>query len=123
MIPSSAPTAKHCNAITSQKNSGLSYLETNAKAHLYPHRSKAVEQLQRHQCECNHHNKYYRYHLHWRKTSDFKLMKDGQLVGYCEVKSLFDLESMENPPEGEMAVRKNLPFYRKLGQHVRGATR
>jgi hypothetical protein len=28
MIPSSAPTAKHCNAITSQKNSGLSYLET-----------------------------------------------------------------------------------------------
>jgi len=28
MIPSSAPIAKHCNAITSQKKSGLSYLET-----------------------------------------------------------------------------------------------
>ena len=55
------------------------------------------------------------------KTPDFKLMKDGQLVGYCEVKSLFDPEALEDPPEGAMAVRKNLPFYRKLGQHVRGA--
>jgi large subunit ribosomal protein L30 len=57
------------------------------------------------------------------KTPDFKLMKDGQLVGYCEVKSLLDPETMEDPPEGDMAVRKNLPFYRKLGQHVRGAVK
>jgi large subunit ribosomal protein L30 len=57
------------------------------------------------------------------KTPDFKLMKDGELVGYCEVKSLFDPEALEDPPEGAMAVRKNLPFYRKLGQHVRGAVR
>ncbi|MGY3692198.1 ribosomal protein L30 [Bradyrhizobium sp. USDA 3240] len=55
------------------------------------------------------------------KTPDFKLMKDGQLVGYCEIKSLFDPGVIEDPPEGEMAVRKNLPYYRKLGQHLRGA--
>jgi hypothetical protein len=55
------------------------------------------------------------------KTPDFKLMKDGQLVGYCEIKSLFDPGVMEDPPEGEMAVRKNLPYYRKLGQNVRAA--
>lgn len=55
------------------------------------------------------------------KTPDFKLMKDGELVGYCEVKSLFDPEALEDPPEGTMAVRKNLPFYRKLGQNIRSA--
>lgn len=55
------------------------------------------------------------------KTPDFKLMKDDVLVGYCEVKSLFDPDALEDPPEGAMAARKNLPFYRKLGQHVRGA--
>jgi hypothetical protein len=55
------------------------------------------------------------------KTPDFKLTKNGELVGYCEVKSLFDPEALEDPPEGATAVRKNLPFYRKLGQHVRGA--
>jgi hypothetical protein len=55
------------------------------------------------------------------KTPDFKLMKDSDLVGYCEMKSLFDPEALEDPPEGTMAVRKNLPFYRKLGQQVRGA--
>ncbi|MGA7808156.1 hypothetical protein, partial [Bradyrhizobium sp.] len=55
------------------------------------------------------------------KTPDFKLVKDGELVGYCEVKSLFDPEVLEDPPEGAMALRKNLPFYRKVGQHVRGA--
>jgi large subunit ribosomal protein L30 len=55
------------------------------------------------------------------KTPDFKLMKDGELVGYCEVKSLFDPEVLQDPPEGAMAVRKNLPFYRKLGQNIRGA--
>ncbi len=56
------------------------------------------------------------------KTPDFKLMKDGALVGYCELKSLFDFEVLEGPPEGGMAVRRNLPFYRKLGQHIRGAS-
>jgi hypothetical protein len=49
-------------------------------------------------------------------------MKNGQLIGYCELKSLFDFEAIEDPPEGGMAVRKNLPFYRKLGQHIRGAS-
>ena len=57
------------------------------------------------------------------KTPDFKLMKGGQLIGYCEVKSLFDPEVLKDPPEGATAVRKNLPFYRKLGQHVRGAVK
>jgi large subunit ribosomal protein L30 len=56
------------------------------------------------------------------KTPDFKLVKNGQLIGYCELKSLFDFEVIEDPPEGGMAVRKNLPFYRKLGQHIRGAS-
>jgi ribosomal protein L30 len=56
------------------------------------------------------------------KTPDFKLMKDGELVGYCELKSLFDFEALEDPPEGGMAVRRNVPFYRKLGQHIRGAS-
>jgi ribosomal protein L30 len=55
------------------------------------------------------------------KTPDFKLMRNGELVGYCEVKSLFDFEVLEDPPEGEMAVRRNVPFYRKLGQRVIGA--
>jgi large subunit ribosomal protein L30 len=55
------------------------------------------------------------------KTPDFKLMKDGELVGYCEVKSLFDPEALDDPPEGTMAVRKNLPFYRKIGQNIRSA--
>jgi large subunit ribosomal protein L30 len=41
------------------------------------------------------------------KTPDFKLMKDGELVGYCEVKSLFDFEALEDPPEG--ALPKRLP--------------
>jgi hypothetical protein len=48
-------------------------------------------------------------------------MKDGELVGYCEVKSLFDPETWEDPPQGTVAVRKNLPFYRKLGQNIQGA--
>jgi hypothetical protein len=56
------------------------------------------------------------------KTPDFKLMKDGELVGFCELKSLFDFEALEDPPEGCMAVRRNVPFYRKLGQHIRGAS-
>jgi hypothetical protein len=55
------------------------------------------------------------------KTPDFKLMKDGTLVGYCELKSIWDFDDIPAPPEGEMAARRNLPFYRKLGQHVRGA--
>jgi hypothetical protein len=55
------------------------------------------------------------------KTPDFKLMKDGNLVGYCELKSPWDFEVLEDPPEGGMAVRRNLPFYRKLGNQIRGA--
>ena len=56
------------------------------------------------------------------KTPDFKLMKDGQLVGYCELKSPWDFGALEDPPAGGMAVRRNLPFYRKLGNEVRGAS-
>jgi large subunit ribosomal protein L30 len=56
------------------------------------------------------------------KTPDFKLMKNGKLVGYCELKSLFDFEALEAPPAGGMVVRKNLPFYRKLGQQIRGGS-
>jgi hypothetical protein len=56
------------------------------------------------------------------KTPDFKLLKDGALVGYCELKSPCDDEALEDPPAGGMAVRRNLPFYRKLGNQVRGAS-
>lgn len=56
------------------------------------------------------------------KTPDFKLMKGGELVGYCELKSPWDFDVLEDPPTGDMAVRRNVPFYRKLGNQVRGAS-
>jgi large subunit ribosomal protein L30 len=55
------------------------------------------------------------------KTPDFKLYKDGQLCGYCELKSPRDDSILETPEPGDAAIRKNLPFYRKLGSHIRHA--
>ena len=55
------------------------------------------------------------------KTPDFKLHKDGKLCGYCEMKSPRDDYVLEKPESGEMAIRKNLPFHRKLGNHIRHA--
>jgi ribosomal protein L30 len=55
------------------------------------------------------------------KTPDFKLMKDGAVSGYCEVKSPRDDYVLKAPEAGGMAVRRNLPFYRKLGNQIRGA--
>ena len=54
------------------------------------------------------------------KTPDFKLLVNGELRGFCEMKSGDDLV-FETPAEGEVAVRENLPFYRKLGSHIRYA--
>jgi ribosomal protein L30 len=56
------------------------------------------------------------------KTPDFKLKKDGALCGYCEVKSPRDDDGLEAPAPGGAAVRRNLPFYRKLGNQIRGAS-
>jgi large subunit ribosomal protein L30 len=55
------------------------------------------------------------------KTPDFKLMKDARLSAYCEMKSPRDDYIFEMPPDGGPAIRKNVPFYRKLGRHVRDA--
>lgn len=56
------------------------------------------------------------------KTPDFKLLKDGQLRGFCEVKSPRDDFILETPPPGGVAIRPNLPFYRKLGSQIRNAS-
>jgi ribosomal protein L30 len=55
------------------------------------------------------------------KTPDFKLYKDGKLCGYCELKSPRDDFILEAPEPGDAAIRKNLPFHRKLGSHIRHA--
>jgi large subunit ribosomal protein L30 len=52
------------------------------------------------------------------KRPDFKLLKDGKLTAFCEMKSPRDDFIFEEPPSGESAVRKNLPFHRKLGAHI-----
>ena len=58
----------------------------------------------------------------WKgKTPDFKLMKDGKLSGYCEMKSPRDDFILETPDPSGVAIRRNLPFYRKLGSHIRKA--
>src|SRR5262245_10049219 len=56
------------------------------------------------------------------KTPDFKLFKNARLCGFCEMKSPRDDAVFEAPQSG-FAVRKNLPFYRKLGSHIRRAAR
>jgi ribosomal protein L30 len=54
------------------------------------------------------------------KTPDFKLFKEANLRGFCEMKSPGDDFVFARPEDG-VAIRKNLPFYRKLGSHVRYA--
>jgi hypothetical protein len=54
------------------------------------------------------------------KTPDFKLFKHASLCGFCEMKSPRDDVVFEAPESG-FVVRKNLPFYRKLGSHIRRA--
>jgi large subunit ribosomal protein L30 len=55
------------------------------------------------------------------KCPDFKIFKDGTLVGFCELKSPRDDYVFERPAPGELAVRKNLPFHRKLGGQIKYA--
>jgi hypothetical protein len=55
------------------------------------------------------------------RTPDFKLYKNGKLVGFCEIKSARDDFVFEHPAPGEVAIRKNLPFHRKLGSHIKRA--
>jgi large subunit ribosomal protein L30 len=55
------------------------------------------------------------------KTPDFKLLNDGIFCGYCEMKSPRDDFILKTPPPGGVAVRRNLPFYRKLGSHIKYA--
>jgi hypothetical protein len=55
------------------------------------------------------------------KTPDFNLFRDGKLCGFCELKSPRDDLIFESAAEVEPAVRKNLPFHRKLGSHIRYA--
>jgi len=55
------------------------------------------------------------------KTPDYKLYKDGKLCGYCEMKSPRDDWVLERPGSDDAIVRRNLPFHRKLGAHVRKA--
>jgi large subunit ribosomal protein L30 len=57
------------------------------------------------------------------KTPDFKLMKDGKLCGFCEMKSPRDDFILAAPETGGMAVRENLPFYRKLGSLIINAAK
>jgi ribosomal protein L30 len=52
------------------------------------------------------------------KTPDFKLLKDGAVCGYCEMKSPGDDYIFAKPAPGTFAVRKNLPFHVKLGRHI-----
>jgi large subunit ribosomal protein L30 len=55
------------------------------------------------------------------KTPDFKLFVNGTLRGFCEMKSPRDDFIFEAPAEGKAAMRENLPYYRKLGGHIRHA--
>jgi hypothetical protein len=55
------------------------------------------------------------------KTPDFKLLKNDQLQAFCEMKSPKDDFVFQTPQHGDVAVRENLPFYRKLGGHIRKA--
>lgn len=56
------------------------------------------------------------------KTPDFKLMKDDTLRAYCEMKSPRDDYVFQIPADGGPAIRKNVPFYRKIASHVRNAS-
>ena len=53
----------------------------------------------------------------------FSTNKHGKLCGFCELKSARDDFIFEEPEPGHSAIRKNLPFHRKLGSHIRDANR
>jgi large subunit ribosomal protein L30 len=55
------------------------------------------------------------------KTPDFKLLREANLYGFCEMKSPRDDFIFELPEPGGLAVREDLPFHRKLGSHIRRA--
>jgi large subunit ribosomal protein L30 len=57
------------------------------------------------------------------KTPDFKLVQGGGIRGFCEMKSPRDDFMFEPPEGGGAAVRKDVPFYRKLASHIRRAAR
>ena len=57
------------------------------------------------------------------KTPDFKLLKNGTLHGFCEVKSPRDDYVFDAPNESGFAVRENVPTRRKLGSHIRQASK
>jgi hypothetical protein len=57
------------------------------------------------------------------KTPDFKLVQDGTLRGFCEMKSPRDDYIFEFPTDGGPAIRNDVPFYRKLASHIRRAAR
>jgi hypothetical protein len=55
------------------------------------------------------------------KKPDFKLLKNGQVCAFCEMKSPKDDFAFERPKPNEAAIRKNLPYHRKLAGHIRKA--
>lgn len=57
------------------------------------------------------------------KKPDYKLKIGDKLCGFCELKSPKDDYILENPAPGDLAIRKNLPYYRKLAGHVRKASK
>lgn len=57
------------------------------------------------------------------KSPDFKLVQDGSLRGFCEMKSPRDDYIFEPPASGGPAIRKDVPFYRKLASHIRRAVK
>jgi large subunit ribosomal protein L30 len=54
------------------------------------------------------------------KTPDFKLVSNGVLCGFCEMKSPRDDYVFALDQDG-IGIRRNLPHYRKLGSHIRQA--
>jgi large subunit ribosomal protein L30 len=53
------------------------------------------------------------------KTPDFKLVRDGVVCGFCEMKSPRDDYIFEKPEPEEFVIRENLPYYVKLGRLIR----
>jgi hypothetical protein len=54
------------------------------------------------------------------KTRDFKLTKDANWLAIANSSRRGTSTFFENPPAGDSVVRRNVPFYRKLGNQVRG---
>jgi ribosomal protein L30 len=57
------------------------------------------------------------------KSPDFKLIKNGKVVAFCEMKSPKDDFVFERPKPGDRVIRENLPFYRKIAGHIRKAAK